>query len=57
MKKLLVFVCLMILFCFALGAQMKMEPGACEKKAQVLVEENPGRVLQGQPLQSLEDYQ
>ena len=38
MKKLLVFVCLMVLFCFALGAQMKMEPGACEKKAQVLLD-------------------
>jgi protein-tyrosine phosphatase len=30
---------------------------AGEKKAQVLLEENPGRVLQGQPLESLEDYQ
>ncbi len=38
MKKLVVFVCLMVLFCFALGAQMKMEPGACEKKAQVLLD-------------------
>jgi steroid delta-isomerase-like uncharacterized protein len=38
MKKLVVFVCLMVLFCFALGAQMKMEPGACAKKAQVLLD-------------------
>ena len=30
---------------------------AGEKKAQLLLEENPARVLKGQPLESLEDYE
>lgn len=38
MKKTLVFICLMLLFCLALSAQEKAAPGACEKKAQVLLE-------------------
>jgi len=38
MKKLLVFVCLMILACFTLSAQMKAGPGLCEKKVQVLLD-------------------
>ncbi len=38
MKKTVVFVCLVLLCCFALSAQMKMEPGACDKKAQVLLD-------------------
>ncbi len=38
MKKLVVFVCLVILCCFALGAQMKGMQGACEKKAQVMLD-------------------
>ena len=38
MKKILVFVCLMILACFALSAQMKEGPSMCEKKAQVLLD-------------------
>lgn len=38
MKKLLVFACLMILACLALSAQIEMEPGACEKKAQVMLD-------------------
>jgi predicted ester cyclase len=38
MKKLVVLVCLVILACFALNAQMKMEPGAREKKVQVLLD-------------------
>ena len=38
MKKLVVLVCSVILACFALNAQMKMAPGACEKKVQVLLD-------------------
>jgi predicted ester cyclase len=38
MKKLVLFVCLMILTCFALSAQMKDKPGMCEKKAKVLLD-------------------
>ena len=38
MKKLALFVTLVILACFALSAQMKDEPGMCEKKAQVLLD-------------------
>ncbi len=38
MKKLAVFVCLAALFCFALGAQAKMQPGACEQKARVMLD-------------------
>jgi len=38
MKKILVFICLLFLFCLALCAQDKAAPGACEKKAQVLLD-------------------
>jgi steroid delta-isomerase-like uncharacterized protein len=38
MKKAVVFVCLVFLFCFALGAQMKDMQGACDKKAKVLLD-------------------
>jgi len=38
MKKLVVFVCLMILACCALSAQIKEGPSKCEKKAQVLLD-------------------
>ena len=38
MKKLLVFVCLMVLACCTLSAQTKAGPGMCEKKAQVLLD-------------------
>jgi predicted ester cyclase len=38
MKKTLLFICLMFLFCLALCAQEKAAPGACEKKAQVLLD-------------------
>ncbi len=38
MKKLLVFVFLMVLACLTLSAQMKADPGMCEKKAQVLLD-------------------
>ena len=38
MKKLIVFVCLMVLACAALSAQMMDKQGKCEKKAQVLLD-------------------
>lgn len=38
MKKTVAFVCLVFLFGFALGAQMKDMQGACEKKAQVMID-------------------
>ena len=38
MKKLLVFVCLMVLACLTLSAQTKAGPGMCEKEAQVLLD-------------------
>jgi predicted ester cyclase len=38
MKKLVVFVCLMILACCTLSAQTKAGPGMCEKKVQVLLD-------------------
>lgn len=38
MKKLLVFVCLMVLACCTLSAQTKAGPGMCEKKARVLLD-------------------
>jgi predicted ester cyclase len=38
MKKLAVFVCLMILASLTLSAQMQAKPGMCEKKAQVLLD-------------------
>lgn len=38
MKKLVVFVCLMVLACAALSAQTKAGPGMCEKKARVLLD-------------------
>jgi steroid delta-isomerase-like uncharacterized protein len=42
MKKTLLIVCLLLLTCLALSAQMKGEPGMCDKKAQVLL----GKVLE-----------
>lgn len=38
MKKLVVFVCLLILACFTLSAQIKAGPSMCEKKAKVLLD-------------------
>jgi len=38
MKKILVFICLMFLFCLVLCAQEKTGPTACEKKAQVILD-------------------
>ncbi len=38
MKKLVVFVCLMIVSCLALSAQMKAGPSMCEQKARVLLD-------------------
>jgi predicted ester cyclase len=38
MKKLIVFVCLVIAACFVLGAQMKPGQTPCEKKAQVILD-------------------
>ncbi|MCU0276281.1 MAG: ester cyclase [Acidobacteria bacterium] len=38
MKKLVAFVCLLVLSCFVLSAQMKSGPGRCEKKVQVLLD-------------------
>jgi predicted ester cyclase len=38
MKKMIVFVCLMIVSCLVLSAQMKAGPSACEQKARVLLD-------------------
>jgi hypothetical protein len=38
MKKTLLFACLMVLACVALSAQMKGEPGMCDKKAQAMLD-------------------
>jgi predicted ester cyclase len=38
MKKLVVFVSLLVVACFILGAEMKTGPGMCEQKARVLLD-------------------